>query len=244
MQTLGISNSTPQNENRLKSLFWPSIQSGADVDYLGSQGYWVCAIVAVISLVISVLLGQPYVGVLVFVFYFVGGAGVRERSAYAATVVFVMFLLDTIASPGVLKLILLGLLLSNMRATYLASDWKPESAEAAMPPRFGETWSDKFADKLPPWLWPKVRILYYIYSVCLLLLGLFGLAQRFGAAVCAAAWLDRAERIISRSERSFGGKSHFHTAVKSLHARLRMDPAWPTALASLARTTVEGVRSI
>ncbi|HZR29438.1 MAG TPA: hypothetical protein VFA71_11735 [Terriglobales bacterium] len=39
MQTLGVSDSTPQSENWLKSLFWPSIQS--DVDYLGAQGYWV-----------------------------------------------------------------------------------------------------------------------------------------------------------------------------------------------------------
>jgi len=179
MQTLGISNSTPRSESRLKSLFWPTIQSGADVDYLGSQGYWVCAIVAVIAFVFSFLVGQPYVGALVFLFYFIGGAGVRERSAYAATVVFIMFLFDTIAAPGILRIILLGLLLSNLRATWIASDWKPESAEAAMPMRFGETWGDKFADKLPPWLWPKVRIPYYIFSVCLLLLGLFGLAQKF-----------------------------------------------------------------
>jgi hypothetical protein len=179
MQTLGVSNSTPQSESRLKSLFWPSIQSGADVDYLGSQGYWVCAIVAVISFGFCLLVRQPYIGVLVFLFYFIGGTGVRERSAYAATVVFVMFLFDTIAAPGVLRIVLLGLLLSNMRATFLASNWKPDTPEGAMPSRFNETWGDKFSDKLPPWLWPKLRIPYYIFSVCLLLLGLFGLAQRF-----------------------------------------------------------------
>jgi hypothetical protein len=179
MQTLGVSNSNPQSESRLKALFWPSIQSGADVDYLGSQGYWVCAIVGVISFVFCLLAGLPYIGVMVFLFYFLGGTGVRERSAYAATVVFVMFLFDTIVAAGVLRLILLGLLLSNMRATFLASNWKPDTPEGAMPPRFADTWSDKFADKLPPWLWPKVRIAYYIYSACLLLIGLFGLAQRF-----------------------------------------------------------------
>jgi len=42
MQTLGLSDSTIRSESRLKSLFWPSIQSGADVDYLAVQGFWVC----------------------------------------------------------------------------------------------------------------------------------------------------------------------------------------------------------
>ena len=34
-----------------------------------------------------------------------------------------------------------------------------------MPIRLSETWGDKFVDKLPVWLWPKVRIAYYIFSV-------------------------------------------------------------------------------
>jgi hypothetical protein len=46
MQTLGLSDSTVRTKSRLKSLFWPSIQSGADVDYLAVQGFWVCTIVA------------------------------------------------------------------------------------------------------------------------------------------------------------------------------------------------------
>jgi hypothetical protein len=52
MQTLGLSDSMPRSESRLKSLFWPSIQSSSDVDYLGAQGYWVCAVIAVLSFVV------------------------------------------------------------------------------------------------------------------------------------------------------------------------------------------------
>ena len=51
MQTLGLSDSTTRSESRLKSLFWPSIQSGADVDYLAVQGFWVCTIVGLMSFV-------------------------------------------------------------------------------------------------------------------------------------------------------------------------------------------------
>jgi hypothetical protein len=58
MEILGLAESTPKTESRLKSLFWPSIQSGADVDYLGAQGYWVCTIVAVMSFVFLALGGN------------------------------------------------------------------------------------------------------------------------------------------------------------------------------------------
>ena len=55
MQTLGVSDSLPHSESRLKSLLWPSIRSGSDVDYLGIQGYWVCTLVAVVTLAFGLL---------------------------------------------------------------------------------------------------------------------------------------------------------------------------------------------
>jgi hypothetical protein len=62
MQTLGILNSEPRTDSRLKSLFWPTIQTGTDADDLGMQGYWVCAIVAILSFVFSVFTGHPIAG--------------------------------------------------------------------------------------------------------------------------------------------------------------------------------------
>jgi len=66
MQTLGLSDSTLRTESRLKSLFWPSIQSGADVDYLAVQGFWVCTIVGVLGLVLLTLTRQPSAGIVLF----------------------------------------------------------------------------------------------------------------------------------------------------------------------------------
>ena len=80
MQTLGLSESTPRTENRLKSLFWPSISTGNDVDYLGTQGYWVCTVVAVGSFVFALVADQPITAVVALLFYYLGGVGVRERS--------------------------------------------------------------------------------------------------------------------------------------------------------------------
>lgn len=102
MQTLGLTDSAPRTEGRLKSLFWPSIQTGHDVDYLGTQG---------------------------------------------------------ISAPR-------G-----------SSTWNPESIEATPPPRLAETWSDKFSDALPMWLWPNVRIPYYVFSIALLMLNVLGLVM-------------------------------------------------------------------
>lgn len=182
MQTLGLSDSTPRTENRLKSLFWPSIQTADDVDYLGAQGYWVCTIVAVLSLVVSILADHPIAGVFAFLLYYLGGVGVREHSLYASVVVFIFFLADLVvnaiaAGPSVWRILLTALLLANLRATWIASGWKPDSPEAAQPPRFGDTWTDRFVDRLPMWLWPKVRVLYYVFSICFFVLIAVGLAM-------------------------------------------------------------------
>jgi hypothetical protein len=177
VETLGLSDSTPKSENRLKSLLWPSIQSGADVDYLGTQGYWVCTLVAVVSFIFLVVSGHPITGTIVLLYYYLGGVGVRERSRYAATVVFFMFFIDTLMSPGIVRILFAALLLSNLRATCIAAGWKPESDEAALPPRLAETWGDKLADRLPMWLWPKIRIAYHIFSALCLLFVTVGLAM-------------------------------------------------------------------
>lgn len=86
MQSLGLSESPPKTENRLKSLLWPSIESGADVDYLGSQGYWICFAVAIVNLAVSLIAAHPIMAALSVLFYFLGGVGVRERDICAAAI--------------------------------------------------------------------------------------------------------------------------------------------------------------
>ncbi|HKV06313.1 MAG TPA: hypothetical protein VJO53_14550 [Candidatus Acidoferrales bacterium] len=177
MQTLDLSGTAPKSENRLKSLFWPTIHTATDVDYLGSQGYWICAIVAVFSFVGSVTTGHPIAGFFLLLYYYLGGVGVRQRNVFAAIVVFIMFFADTIFAPGILKFFGCVILLSNLRATFIASFWDPGVAEAEAPMRLDETWGDKFADKFPSWLWPKIVYGYYVFAVLFLLLTLTGLTM-------------------------------------------------------------------
>jgi hypothetical protein len=73
MQTLDLSGSEVRSESRLKSLFWPSIRTGSDLDYLGTQGFWVCTVVAAVSLVFFIISGKPMLGAFIFLFYFLGG---------------------------------------------------------------------------------------------------------------------------------------------------------------------------
>lgn len=165
MQTLGLSDSSPGTENRLKALLWPSVNTASDLDYLGTQGYWICTLVAVASFVFSMVWGNALSGLLVFLFYYFGGVGVREHNRYAATAMAIIYSIDTIlVSIGVVRIILAALLIANMRATWIASNWNPSSDEAVAPPRLNETFADKLADQWPMWVWPKMRILYYIYS--------------------------------------------------------------------------------
>jgi hypothetical protein len=177
VETLDLSGTSTRTENRIKTLFWPKIENGSDVDYLGAQGYWVCSLVAIVSFVFLVATGKFITAIAILLFYYVGGVGVRERSRYAAAVVFAMYLLDTLLSPGVLRVLFAALLLSNLRATWIASAWKPGSEESFLPPRLNETWADKFRDILPGWLWPKARISYYIFSAAFLLLVTVGIVM-------------------------------------------------------------------
>src|SRR5215471_6032797 len=124
MQTLGLSDTTPRSESRLKSLFWPSIQTATDVDYLGTQGYWVCSLVAALTCVFLIALGHAVMALITLLFYYLGGVGVRERSRYAAVVVLTAYVIDVLASGlSVPRVLISALLLSNLRATWIAARW-------------------------------------------------------------------------------------------------------------------------
>src|SRR5438270_14051916 len=94
MQTLGLSDSTPRSEGRLKSLLWPSVKTAADVDYLRSQGYWLCALFGILSFAFSAATGHTIVGILGFLLYYLSGVGIREGSRYAAAVAFLFSLVE------------------------------------------------------------------------------------------------------------------------------------------------------
>lgn len=195
METLGLSGPIERNDSRLKSLFWPAVKSGADVDYLGTQGYWVCTFVAVVSFLFT--LRSPVLATVFLLFFYFGGVGVRERDVYAAAIVFGYYAIDTLVSTVflffntpwgliVVRFFITALLFANIRATWIASKWQVNSEQAALPPRLSETFADKFADQLPAKIWPKARIAYYVFGLLMLFLTTLGLARILGGLIVRA----------------------------------------------------------
>ena len=200
MQTLGLSQESKRSDGRLKSIFWPTVENAWDVDALGRQGFWICLIIAVFQIVVTLATGNPVFivfGAASGLAFFVGGMGVRESSWPAAALVFSIFfigLLYTLASrqfPGFLTIIAAFILLSNVRAAFLASEWRPMGEEDDRPMRFSESLGDKLADQLPAKAWPMLQIPFFVLASILMILNLAGLGfvllQRFGVISHAGA---------------------------------------------------------
>jgi hypothetical protein len=183
METLNLSGNEKKSDGRLKSLFWPSVENAWDVDYLGQQGFWICLAISILSFVFIAItaleLANPSaasmtiaIGAVVSFVYLVGGMGVRQASWPAALVVFVLYVTDQISAGriGLLSVIIAGVLLSNVRATLLASRWKPAGEDEDRPMRFNETFRDKLVDQLPPRVWPILK--YPFYALACVVMGL------------------------------------------------------------------------
>lgn len=190
MQTLDLSGESKKSDGRLKGLFWPTVENAWDVDYLGQQGFWLCLIIGIINFagVAISMSATPNpvarivtlaLGGIVFFVYFVGGMGVRQSSWPAALMIFVLYVANQLAvrhAPGVLSVIIAAVLLSNVRATILASQWKPTTEEEDRPTRFNETFRDKLVDQLPPRVWPVLKYPFYFLATTVLLMVLATLA--------------------------------------------------------------------
>lgn len=185
MQTLGISEGKERDDGRLKSIFWPTVENAWDVDHLGRQGFWICIIIAAYQLIASLATGNTVVivsGAAAALVYVIGGMGVREANWPAAALVFCLFFLNllyglaTFHFPGILAIIATGMLLSNVRAAFLASEWRPPVEGEDRPTRFSETLGDKLADQLPAKAWPLLQVPFYGLASVILFLTLLGIA--------------------------------------------------------------------
>lgn len=183
MQTLGLSDSTPRTESRWRALLWPTIRNEGDFDYITTQGLWICFIVAVVSVVFEAIAGSPLAGTFEGTFFFFAGIGVRQRSRVAASAAFSSYLLSALVAQrftgngfGIVPIIFLALLFANIRGNWLSARWASVQLAETGSTRLNETLGDKIADQLPTWLWPKVRIGFYVIAgleIALLLLALF-----------------------------------------------------------------------
>ncbi|MGA7342965.1 MAG: hypothetical protein WBE72_09700 [Terracidiphilus sp.] len=198
MQTLGLSSESRRSDGPLKSIFWPLVDNAWDVDYLGRQGLTICTVVALLELVPSLFSGSALLlvaGLLMSLIFLVGGMGVREASWHAAAMVFSLYfvgLLDTLAEgriPGILSIVAAGVLLSNLRAAFLASQWKPAGPDEDRPTRFNDGLMDFLVDQLPQKAWPALQIAFFALGSAFLALSFVELGidiwHRFGSLLHA-----------------------------------------------------------
>ncbi len=131
------------------------------------------------------------IGAVVFFVHWVGGMGVREHSFPAAVVVFATYVMNQLAGGRISlwSVVIAAVLLSNVRATYLASKWKQPASEGEdTPTRFNETFRDKLADQLPSKLWPVLKIPFFVAAALFLLILIWGsftvmMQRRVGSSV-------------------------------------------------------------
>lgn len=116
--------------------------------------------------------------------------GVREGSWLAAAMIFSLYVVQLVIAlaeghlPGILSIAAAGVLLSNLRAAFLASNWKAAGPDEDKPTRFNETKMDFLVDQLPAKAWPRLETSFFalggaFLAFMLLALGLI-LWHRFG----------------------------------------------------------------
>jgi hypothetical protein len=184
MSTLGLSGPPQQEEGLFKRLLWPSVRNAHDVNLLGQQGFWICEGIAVLSAIFLIFTQHPILAAMTFIFYALGGFGLREGSVAAAGLVFAAWTCDQIASIvthrggiGIVQLVVAAILLANLRGTVMAAGWKKRvqpGEEDIEPMRFSETLVDKFRDQWPRRTWPALRYVFYVFAVGFVAIELLG----------------------------------------------------------------------
>jgi hypothetical protein len=158
------------------------------MDYLGRQGLTICTVVALFELVPAIFAGNLVyllAGVVASLIFLAARMGVREGSWPAAAMVFSLYLvgqLNVLAQgrfPGILSLITAAVLLSNLRAAFLASNWRPAAPDEDRPTRFNESTMDFLVDQLPAKAWPALETAFYAVGGAFLALTLIGLGITF-----------------------------------------------------------------
>ena len=186
MGYLGLDETPVKDDNLFQRLFWPSDHAG-ETDQLGQQGFWVCWVVAGISFLLLLVQGHWLLAPFTLLVYGMGGIGIREHSQPAAMLVAIIYWMNQLAGlavgqfPSFLGLAGGVLLIANIRGTYIAAKWAARGDADAFPERANETFTDRFVDQMPPVVWPRVKVPFFLLAslyAALTVLGIVMLSMR------------------------------------------------------------------
>ena len=121
-------------------------------------------------------------------FFCLGGIGVREHSVSAAIIIALAYIANILLNlfalgspPGALSILVAGLLLANIRGTWIAAAWQKKGELEDFPERLNTTIFDKVVDQMPASVWPVGRFFFYFVAaiyMMLLALGSIGIMMR------------------------------------------------------------------
>ena len=133
------------------------------MDYLGSQGLWVCSAIGVLSLAVLAFVGKPILGLLILVLYYLRGwacGGSRYAGGWAFVIIFARLSLGA----HVVKLLVSALLLSNFER-YGSCRGGSRIRRRMRRCRGGARRGAISLRMLAGVTWPRLWIVYYILSV-------------------------------------------------------------------------------
>lgn len=202
METLGLSGPPVRNENIFRRIFWPSADS-VDADMLGQQGFWICLLLALLTIVTAAFHAHLIIAALFALFYFLGGIGVREHDIVASISVAAVYVLNATAAvlmtrqfPGWLVLFVTLILVSNVRGCWIASKWLRSGDPDLIPLRMNENWRDKLVDQMPALVWPRIRRGFYVLAFLVFMATLVGVIVVAGLPRMGGPVISRPDAVI------------------------------------------------
>ncbi len=202
METLGLASTREREDNFFQRLFWPTIRNQYDVDLTSRRGFWLAFVVGLLSGVVMLVQHQPWLAIFTVAVFLLGAAGIRQLSFAAAVLVFALYFTGVViqwvaafmglahtGNPFV-TMVCLGLLLSCIRATALSRQFAAHGDVEFPEGQRSPGMLDRIVDGLPPAVWPKTRVVFFVLSGLYLVLTIAGAAVLLTHPQVAATSLE------------------------------------------------------
>lgn len=126
METLGLSDSTPKSEGRLRALFWPAIHSDVAAETAAQNAMYAACGIAALTVVAALLRIVPAASLVDALLFVVLALGLRQFSVAASILATVLYAVEFVSSilrgmvgSGiVIALIATGLFIGGIRAAW------------------------------------------------------------------------------------------------------------------------------
>jgi signal peptidase I len=156
MQTLGLADSTPKTEGRLRALFWPRIANEVDAATAAQNAMYGCLALSILNAALALFRVLDSSAWLYSVLLALLALGIRQFSITAAIMALTLYVVNLIASALqgalgvgiVIAIILTGLFLASVRAAFFMRQFATADSERAAPVERG------VLARMLPWIRP------------------------------------------------------------------------------------------